>query len=541
MPYTLKNLKDDVRATVFPAGEASNLFIPHNRYIVDALIDIQTWVECFQQDNTTIVPQCATTYNCGITAFDFPRAMIKKLSVIDKINPTTKREDAEAADDWCSEIFYDQVDACVIQNYWARSRKAGCCLPIAQFFAIPFPLCNKGRFPVPTDEGVPEGLPILPLGYHYPQESTNAKGGRALKGYWAIERGKIMVVPWIQSTETIIVRWDGIKREWADADLVEQDPKLVKAVIAYLQWQTSSTYGDIPGDPVTFERAYSLALQDMIHDCREETRQRACEPSFARGSSLSLATLFYNDAQQYTATCPPNKTGSPKTVVIPADTFGSALSKADANQQAFNEARIQAESLLVCADIPTTYYNAPQSFTAQCEQEEGAPVPEGSQNTVTIPAGQFSSIVSQADADAQALAEATSQAKAQAGCVWWNREQSFTAACDITKTIAAHTYSSTISQADADSKAQQAAKSAAESECPDSFQSTPISRQFLRRCSTSCHVTVNVTAAAGLATSTVSQNDANQQAANLVAYYGNNALDSYCSTNRCGTYNLNLG
>lgn len=52
---------------------------------VDALIDLQTWVECLQQNNTTTFPHCATFYNCGLTIIDAaPRGIIKRLSVIDK-------------------------------------------------------------------------------------------------------------------------------------------------------------------------------------------------------------------------------------------------------------------------------------------------------------------------------------------------------------------------------------------------------------------------------------------------------------------------
>jgi len=59
-----------------------------------------------------------------------------------------------------------------------------------------------------------------------------------------------------------------------------------------------------------------------------------------------------------------------------------------------------------------TFSNAEQTFTASCPG-----VTMGDDVTVTIPAGQFTSIVSQEDADAQALAEATSQAEAALSCV----------------------------------------------------------------------------------------------------------------------------
>ena len=57
------------------------------------------------------------------------------------------------------------------------------------------------------------------------------------------------------------------------------------------------------------------------------------------------------------------------------------------------------------------YANRAQSFTAECEVGTGDPV------TVTIPARTYFSDVSQADADAQALTAATSQATEALVCI----------------------------------------------------------------------------------------------------------------------------
>lgn len=539
--FTYQNLKDSVRSLVFPTGEAVNLVTQHDKLILDGYVQVQTWVKCFQQDNRTKVPHCATLYNCGLTSFDFNRAMIKGLSVIDKINPETHLEDATADDDYCSEIKYEEVDYCFIEAYYARSRRSGCCLPISQFFAIPAPLCRKGTFAVPTDEGVPEGLPLLPFGFHYPQESTNATCGRALKGYWAKQRSKIFVVPWIQSTETILVTWDGINRSIQLGDLVEDDPEFIATIAAYVRRETKRLYNDIPGDLVEFKESYALALQGMIHACREETRIRGCETSVARGSSV--VSLFYNDQQQYTASCPGGTTGSAKTATVPSGTVGSTISKADANQKARQEAQAQAEALLVCTAIPVTYYNTAQTATVSCTQEEGAPIPDGVPSTVTIPAGTYSSTVSQAAADALALAAAEEQAAEQANCTYWNREVTYTADCDEATevVIPAHTYSSTVSQADADNQAEQAAKAEGDAQCPDVFESTEQTYQAHFNCPSCGLITLNVTIPAAYATSTVSQADANAQALNNALPHVTLRFQQLCNSNNCGEHDFDLG
>ena len=82
---TLGDLKVAVRKNVFPTGEASNLRPSHDKSFIDCLIDLQTVVECLQQDNTDIYPQCSSFYDCEMTVLPAPRGNIKSVSVIDKV------------------------------------------------------------------------------------------------------------------------------------------------------------------------------------------------------------------------------------------------------------------------------------------------------------------------------------------------------------------------------------------------------------------------------------------------------------------------
>lgn len=534
---TFAQLKQGVRQRVFAAGEARNLRIPHDKSIVDALVDLQRWVECLQNNNTYLVPHCATTYNCGLTSFEFPRAKIHRLSVIDKIDPETGEESADAADDWCSEIEYKQVDPCHIRNYLGRSAQCGTCWPIHLYFAIPQALCGgKSNIPVPTDEGVASGLPVLPLGYHYPQESTNATR-RAMSGVWAIEAGRIHIGPWIQSTETIVVRYTGIKRDWVDSDLVDDDPELLRAVDNFVRWEHYRDFEKNAAQAQAGETAYKVALSQLIYDCREETRVRECEPVHARGIA-PVTTLYFNDRQQATADCPDGQTGNSVTITIPKDTVASTVSVADANQKAIEQARTMAREQLVCEDSGTVYWNTEQSYTAECSGE-------GNPSTATVPAGKYSSTVSQADANSQAMAEAVQQATSDLNCTYWNTAQEFTAECGegetgdaVTKQVAAHTYSSTISQSAADQLAYNAAKKAAEEEliCDGQssvFYNTTKKATVNRTCynfltNAQCNFSVIVTAPASLFTSTVSVLEANNQAAAAAQSMANLLADQAC-------------
>lgn len=461
---TFLELVTSVYANVFPTGQAPNLVAPHLKMIVDALIDLQNVVECLQQDNTDIVPQCGTFYECGLTLLAAPRGMIKKVSIIDKTDPTTHLENPALPDNYCDEIPLNQVDSCHVKRYLA-ARGQTCC-GIGPFFGFGFGgfggMCGN-PFPIPTDAGLPAGLKPLPFGVHYAQTSTDRKttsgqGFRSRMGIWALDRGNIYIAPWIQSTETVIIVWDGIKRKWADDDGVDDDPLLQTAVEEYLRWGHADRFDKDDDEAARAAAAYDRARSALIHQCREETRTRECEPSFARSSVPSLTTLFYNTTQQASATCPDGS--NPVTVTIPAGSVSSSVSVAVANQLALTQAQAQANAQLVCTPGQQTWQNTPQSFTAQCATTEpGAPPPDGSPVTITIPAGTITSTVSQADANSQALLLATERATALLACKFWNAPQSFTAICPadhtntVTITVNAHTFSSTISQADADQQA----------------------------------------------------------------------------------------
>jgi hypothetical protein len=558
MPYSFGQLKAELRPEIWPSGEAGKLVAAHNRMFLDAIIDLQQTVDCLQFDNTSLFPQCATYYNCGLTSLPAPRGSILEVSVIDKINPTTHKEDATAEDDWCSKIVYRQIDFCHIRNFMMRAGRGCCDLPL--FFGFPG---HKGRAPVPTDAGL-AGLASLPLGFHYGQTSTDDPHGRSHHGVWAMERGKIYIAPWIQSTETVVIKWDGIKRTWGDSDPVDDDPQLKTAIAEYVRWKHAGMYDKDVEEEQRAGVAYATAVQWLMHACREETRIRGCETSHARGGAVQSGTsstpLFFNAQQQATATCPDGQAGKAITITIPAGTVASIISLADANAKALNEAQQQANAQLDCSANADTFPNDAQSFTAQCQPgEAGAPAPDGNPVTVTVPAGTINSSISKADANQAALTLAQQQATDQLQCTFWNAKQTYTATCPegqsgppVTFEIGAHLVSSTISQADADAKALNSAKTQAEAQiiCNGSngvFTSTQqlvnfqkVCRYFILGRETICNITVTCIGHAGLCTSLISIADANQQARNLCNQNAQNTALLKCGQRQCGNFTINI-
>jgi hypothetical protein len=181
----------------------------------------------------------------------------------------------------------------------------------------------------------------------------------------------------------------------------------------------------------------------------------------------------------------------------------------------------------------------------------------GGTTTYTVAAGTYTSIISQADADQKAVdavnAGGQAYANANAGCTWTNQAQSgnFTrnncgtngTGSTVTYTVAASSYSSTISLADANQKAVDAVNAGgqayanANAGCTwtNQAQSGNFTRNNCPPNYTGSSVTYNV--AANTYNSTISLADANQKAIDDVNANG----QSYANTNGTCTSNCNAG
>lgn len=566
---TYAQLRDETFRILFPEGQPENLVEVHKSFVKEAMYDLQRAVICLQQNQLSRFDHCATYFNCGFTVLPKPEGQIIRLYVIDRINQETGEEDPTASADFCTKVVYSQVDFCNMAGYQRLCERSDSALAsVADAIATTFfgVFRRKRAYPRPDDAGL-EALQTLPEGYHYPQTSTDAEG-RSPGGVWAIYRGRIYIAPWIQSTESVLIESNGVKRNWTDADLVVDDPKFRQAVRLHVSMQHEQAFGDDQAKLSRIkESLYGNQIEVgvipmLIHECNESNRIRRCGeagigPGAARG--MGESSLFYNEHQEYTAHCPAGQTGASVKVVIDPETVGSAFSVADANARALQQAVDDATARLVCVTPAVTYYNTAQIATCQ-DADETTPTADGS--PVTVAAGLYSSTVSQAAADAAALAAATAQLQ----CTFWNAEQSYTAECpgvgdDATRTVAAHTFSSTISQAIADALALAEATNLANADLPavcvaaQVFWNTPQSASFTKHGTKTsfnpqgqsfiCQLTVTITAnvAAGRFSVTSPQGvvDANALAQAYASEYAmTRAVQIFNATEGCTPINTSV-
>lgn len=190
--------------------------------------------------------------------------------------------------------------------------------------------------------------------------------------------------------------------------------------------------------------------------------QTRAEAELALLLTRTCKLYFKNIEQSYTAKCFPPYTGANVTETVAAGTYHSFVGQHVADSLAYLAAQTAAESALSCT---ITFWNTTQTATVNCTSPLVGPA-----STATVAANTYSSSVSQAEADADALNAATALATSLLSCItgYGNTEQTATINCEDAYTIChfgntgvatvpANTYFSDVSQDAANALALDAA------------------------------------------------------------------------------------
>lgn len=238
---TLGQLRDSIVRQIWADHAPEGLEEARKQIVLEALSDIQKYVPCEREKQANVIQFCNSWYRCGFTLVPRPKGVIKFVYTI-------------ADGDWCNPVFYQQGTRQEIECY--------------------FPHCLT----LPTSEDAT--VPVLPMGFKRADASTDSVTGRARRGMWAIDGDNVMIAPWIQSSESVVIEWSGIKgaSEWTDEDPVSDAIDFRKAVKLYLQYGHERDYGD-QNVALTFHNnqksgTYDEALSDLMLQCVEETRIR---------------------------------------------------------------------------------------------------------------------------------------------------------------------------------------------------------------------------------------------------------------------------
>lgn len=241
---TFAELVTAAKANVFPEGSPEELADRHRNVILDSLIELQRRVPCYRTNNTSVINSQDTYFNCGMSVFDAPRGHFHSLFTV-------------LSSDFCDKVLYDPVS-------YDRMLQMSSDYEACETQYDPYGYYYEFDTYYPYDS--------LYYGDQYPT-ATQDRSCRSRQGYWTLHRDRIYVLPFILSTEQIILEWSGIKRTYADADEISWvDRDAQKAVEFYLEVEA---YRHDDCDINKYRAAlghYTETMSDLIVECRKERR-----------------------------------------------------------------------------------------------------------------------------------------------------------------------------------------------------------------------------------------------------------------------------
>lgn len=241
---TNEELRTKIRGMLWPSpGEPINLRVAHNTFFDEGMSELQRWVECLQANNTTIHQFCSTYVHCAKSIIELPPGVINRIYTI-------------ANDNWCDRVYYRRrrwVDV----EAWA-----------------------KQVLPTWENPATNAALPLV-MGHRLANATADSDRGRARLGVWTIDRGRILMAPWIQSNEKVVIEWDGIKETWDDDDILDSNLWMLevqKALRAFVKWRHYAEYHS--GDRALVNdmlRDWMDARAEAMHWCTKRREERPDE------------------------------------------------------------------------------------------------------------------------------------------------------------------------------------------------------------------------------------------------------------------------
>lgn len=211
----------------------------HDLIFEEGLAEIAKWVPCERESNVDVIAFCKTFFKCGMTVVEEPHGEIRRIFTI-------------IGGDYCDPVFYREVD-------WPGPE----CFGRNVMSALGKDAVHPTKFP---------------LGFSKADAGYDAKCGRSRSGIWSKYKGNIYLAPWIQSVESVVIVWDGIKKSWSDADLVNDDQDYKKALKLYLQYGHERDYGSAQAANLIHNIAksgtFDEALADLTWACNERRKTR---------------------------------------------------------------------------------------------------------------------------------------------------------------------------------------------------------------------------------------------------------------------------
>lgn len=268
IPYS--EFKTNVKAIVFPDGEAEELVATHDSYIKDALINLQTYVPCLRDNNVDFYGKDEFQEWCNTDFAYIQRGVIHAVY-------------AFKPDKRCKKIFYEPKSTSFVDSWMQKQSCVTCNDEESPSSPARSPLCN-----------------VVSDADSYCDDVDNEESDcrfKSGKRYYAISTNdKLILAPRFPCGYTVAVHWEGVKRKWADTDPVPDDVDLQVAVAKYMMAQRAIF---LDRDTNIYDRImhpklgeFTISRADLIHRC---TRERRIQERHQALDGMDVLQPFFYD------------------------------------------------------------------------------------------------------------------------------------------------------------------------------------------------------------------------------------------------------
>lgn len=255
---TFLEFKTLVYKEAFPQKDSTRLDARHEGWIKDCLIEIQQKVKCLQENHREYIMQEATYYSCGSTAFPIPaKAYIKGLRVQQTEDPCS----------YVEAVPYTEVE---FRGILQRIKNCFCSPPTGS------PDADYAGYAYDYGEGDPELRPATDA-----IDLTYTPKDRA----FAIFEGNVWLWPVLNSDQTAILKWSGVKKAWSNTSVipwVDEDSGVDREVVQLVRDFVLERYYQFDDcDPERSAAAgfnYRKKVSEMITECKRK-QEIASQPA----------------------------------------------------------------------------------------------------------------------------------------------------------------------------------------------------------------------------------------------------------------------
>lgn len=224
----------DVPGSAFPLGTPENLRPQCEGFVLEALIEIQRWIECWRVGHIDVVPARFLMVQNGCTV------ATKPAGAVDRVYTIATTTDGAG---WDHPVNYAPVELAYLRRWMSRFRAS---------FRYPSFVSPPGR-----------------EGFRAATQLDDSPYGRALTGVWSLDgrTDRLIVGPWLQSNESLVIEWTGIKRTWGESDIVSDNPDFTRLVKLWVLQEYGRHWAS--SDLQVRVDTWNAALADAIVTCRE--------------------------------------------------------------------------------------------------------------------------------------------------------------------------------------------------------------------------------------------------------------------------------